>query len=408
VGLTTGFVKTLREMSATKPRAVLIGNYPPDQQQSMLRLAQLFARVLESCGCEVELIQPREVFGRLARFLPRLAKWIGYVDKYVVFPFELRRRAKQAGSGVVYHIVDHSNAVYAGGLAGRPLVCTCNDVLAIRSGLGEIPQNPTRFTGRILQRWILAGLRRVPRIVCISENTRRELTRVLGPSDSKLSAVHLPLNFDFAPLPREEAAGLIEGCSGAGKDLVSGEFLLHVGGNQWYKNRMGVCQIYKTLAGRWTAAGRKCPPMVLVGHPPGEELREFVRGNSSLDIRFVTGASNRDVAAFYSSASVLLFPSLQEGFGWPILEAMACGCPVVTTGRAPMTEVGGDAAIYISPENVEESATAVEDVLSWNPEERAARVRVGLANLRRFSERDFVEHYLEAYREAAALVRSAA
>ena len=64
-------------------------------------------------------------------------------------------------------------------------------------------------------------------------------------------------------------------------------------------------------------------------------------------VKFITGLTDEQVCAIYNLAKVLLFPSLYEGFGWPIAEAFACGCPVITTNAAPMTEVGGSAAIYI-------------------------------------------------------------
>ena len=63
----------------------------------------------------------------------------------------------------------------------------------------------------------------------------------------------------------------------------------------------------------------------------------------------LTNITNEDLRALYSKATALLFPSLREGFGWPIIEAQACGCPVFTSDRVPMTEVGGDAAIYLDP-----------------------------------------------------------
>jgi glycosyltransferase involved in cell wall biosynthesis len=96
-------------------------------------------------------------------------------------------------------------------------------------------------------------------------------------------------------------------------------------------------------------------------------------------------------------AKIFVFPSLQEGFGWPILESMACGCPVVTTGRPPMTEVGGSAAIYIKPEKVADSARVLNDILEWPAQKHSDCVEKGFKNLRRFTRENFTAHYLAAY-----------
>jgi len=103
-----------------------------------------------------------------------------------------------------------------------------------------------------------------------------------------------------------------------------------------------------------------CLPLVMIGAHPTESLTALAKNLPEwAKVYFVSGVSDEQVCASYSLARLFLFPSLEEGFGWPIAEAMACGCPVVTTNKAPMTEVGGDAAYYIdrrTPENVTEWA----------------------------------------------------
>lgn len=136
----------------------------------------------------------------------------------------------------------------------------------------------------------------------------------------------------------------------------------------------------------------------MVGKRWTSEMRQFISesglNGSALEL---TGVSDEDLRALYSTASLLLFPSLQEGFGWPIVEAQACGCPVATVNRAPMNEVAGDAAIYIDPENWPAAAVILSQALknSANMRERsianAARFRFGM-----------IESYVSLYERVVA------
>lgn len=381
-------------------RVVLISNYLPDRQESMLRLAELFRGRLSARGFDVAVARPAVFFGRLAGILPRFGKWLGYLDKYVIFPLALwwraRRRPVAGSEPVVFHICDHSNAMYSFFLAGAPNLVTCADVLAIRSALGEIKENPTGVTGRILQRWILAGLRNAKRIVCISQNSARELRQLLDADAEKISAALLPLNYPYSPMPREEADGRVAKLLPKG---VCETFVLHVGVEAWYKNRLGVAEIYRAVAERRTGRSQTTPALVFVGSPVTGRLLEFFDAHPNLPMHSLMNLENEDLRALYSRAAVMLFPSLQEGYGWPIAEGLACGCPVVTTGRAPMTEVGGDAATYIDPGDIEEASRVVDEILSESVKSRSERVAAGIEHAATLSAEVFIDRYVAAYSE---------
>jgi glycosyltransferase involved in cell wall biosynthesis len=109
----------------------------------------------------------------------------------------------------------------------------------------------------------------------------------------------------------------------------------------------------------------------------------------------ITGTSNEELEALYSNALALIFPSLEEGFGWPIAEAQACGCPVATTNRPPMTEVAGNAAIFFDPAHPKEAAEAIRQGLS----NRKSLIAAGLENVQRFEESKIIEEYRRFYSE---------
>jgi glycosyltransferase involved in cell wall biosynthesis len=102
----------------------------------------------------------------------------------------------------------------------------------------------------------------------------------------------------------------------------------------------------------------------------------------------------------YSSAAALLFPSWWEGFGWPVLEALACGCPVLSTDRPPLTEVAGKAAVYLPPcppggearqAWSQQAATATAGVLRRDPRERSRWRKLGLEQAARFSRQSWLD-----------------
>jgi glycosyltransferase involved in cell wall biosynthesis len=139
--------------------------------------------------------------------------------------------------------------------------------------------------------------------------------------------------------------------------------------------------------------------LVLGGKPWPDDLRALVQGSElAARIHEWTELANEDLRALYSSAEALLFPSLQEGFGWPIAEAQACGCPVITTGRPPMSEVGGNAAVYINPDDMGDAADRVANALA----SRESLTANGLKNAERFAGATMAAGYVGAYQQVLA------
>lgn len=371
-------------------KVLLVANYESDRQESMLRFAAALDAGLRAVGCDVIVARPPAVFGRLRRGNTGVAKWLGYLDKFVLFPPRLRLLARRVD---VVHICDHSNSMYVPHVAARPHLVTCNDMLAIRSALGEFPQNRTGWTGRVLQRWILKNLRCAARLTCISVATRGDVLRLTAQPPERVSVTYMGLNHPYAPIAEVANAAEARRC-GAAFDaevfarhgLPEQPYLIHVGGTQWYKNRAGVLAAHAAL-------GADAPRLVIVGR--GGPLPAHVDHRTDVD--------NAALAALYSGAELLLFPSIEEGFGWPIIEAQACGCRVVTTGKPPMTEVGGHAAIYVSdPCDPEAIAARMRDALAQDPVTRRGFVANGFENAARFSTARMIRQYRAIYEDLLA------
>jgi glycosyltransferase involved in cell wall biosynthesis len=372
-----------------------------------LRSQDHYARMLREAfrrrGHRVDLRRaPAIVRARVAD--GALAKWAGYVDQYLLYPSRMRRAMREDPPDTLYVFCDQALGPLIPDAVSRPHVVHCHDLLALRSALGDVPENPTGFSGRLYQRWIRAGFRRARHFISISEHTRRELHALGGMPRGLSEVVHNGLNHPFRPLaPALARASLVA----AGLPADAHGCLLHVGGGQWYKNTVGVAHLYAAYVRDALAAGDIPAPLWLVGPPADARLASALAQVPRAGVvRFFQGLSPQALEALYSHARLLLFPSLAEGFGWPILEAMACGCPVVTTGEAPMTEVGGDVATYL-PRLVhgadvaawaERGAQVLVTVLKRGPEERARVARAGIERAARFGADAAVDACLAVYR----------
>jgi len=369
-------------------KVLLIGNYAADQQQSMLGFAGALLSGLCARGIKARLLAPAQVFGRFGRPHAGVGKWLGYADKFGLFPRALRRALVWAD---VVHVCDQGNAMYIKYLKHTPHVLTCNDLMAIRAAHGEMSGWPMGRTGRLYQTLILGGINQAQHVACLSEATRQDLLRLSRVSAAKVSVIPEGLLSPYRPMPTGESAPFL-----ASLGVSQTPFLLHVGGNQPYKNRTGVLAIYAALRRQTPITQLR---LVLAGKPFSPELRQFIAKNNLSDhVIELTGLTNEQLRALYSRATALVFPSLYEGFGLPIIEAQACGCPVFTSHRAPMTEVGGSAAVYFDPTQPEQAAQIIADSLDAREEQIAA----GFENIKRFTTDRMINDYMQLYQSLTA------
>ncbi len=360
----------------------------------MPKFARMLSNGLQAKGHRVETWTPKPVFYK--RPGPRtLKKWFGYLDQFVVFPRECKARLRQIAPNTLFVFADHALGPWVPMVANKPHVLHCHDFIAQKAVLMADGGLPTKFTGKMYQRWIRKGYRQALNFISVSNSTREDLHRMLPDTPHISEVVYNGLNGAFCSGSVGEARqsmGRI--CE---RDLRSG-YLLHVGGNQHYKNRPGVVAVYDA----WRATSGNVLPLVLVGKEPDSVLRAAINGSGyAKDIAVVTGLDDVALVEAYRGAVLLVFPSMAEGFGWPIAEAMACGTPVLTTGAAPMNEVGGDAAFYgpclddPSPSGVsqwaERWAVIALRISELGSSDRRRVVDRGLQEAKRFQTGDYLD-----------------
>jgi len=256
---------------------------------------------------------------------------------------ETRRPSPQSVTGPVDVVHAPGPALPPGG--GAPVVATIHDLAPLR--FAERYPREARLT---LKRGVQFAARDAARIICPSEFTAREVGQLLDVPNQRLRVV--PHGVGLPPVDPFDAQQFVESRG------ISEPFVLWVGTQEERKNVLGVLEAFARVR-------RVRSDVCLVLHGPqgwlGESVAAGIRKRGLADAVLVSegGLTRRELAWLYTRAAVFVFPSIYEGFGLPVLEAMAAGAPVVTSDRAALPESAGDAALLVDPTNVDMIGDAV-------------------------------------------------
>jgi glycosyltransferase involved in cell wall biosynthesis len=375
------------------------------EHQSMPRYANMLQNGMQERGHKVVVWTPKARFYKLP--LIKFKKWLGYIDQYIIFPIEVKLKLRKCSKDTLFVFADQALGPWVPLVKNRNHIVHCHDFLALKSALGTIPENPTSFSGKQYQNYIRNGFSKGKYFISISKKTQQDLHEFHRGKILNSAVCYNGLNRPFQELSPLDSRSLLE------KKLniaLSDGYIMHIGGNQYYKNRKGVLEIYDS----WRSINNKKIPLILIGSEPSDELSDLrLESLFKEDIHFITNLSDEYINSAYSGAICLLFPSLDEGFGWPIVEAMASGCPVITTNRSPMNEVGGTAAFYIDKKPndpmflkqwKQESASILEKVVSLNSIQRAEVIELSLNQSQKFTAEYSLNAIEVIYKEISQIV----
>ena len=260
------------------------------------------------------------------------------------------------------------------------------------------PEWHTRKTSALQSVTAPAACRAAARVLTDSEFVRRQVIEQFGVAPERVQAVALPLDPDFRPLPAGEARAHVQRRFG-----LEGPFVLHVSTIEPRKNQARLVEAWESLR-RAGFPG----PLLLVGADGWRQAPILARIEASpfsRDVRRVRDADDRDLVALYGAATMTAFPSLSEGFGYPLLESMACGTPCVASDHPALVELAAGAAPLVPATSTEALAEAM--VALWRDE--AERARWGAAGLGRaagFGFEPWAERMFAIYREELAAASS--
>jgi glycosyltransferase involved in cell wall biosynthesis len=220
--------------------------------------------------------------------------------------------------------------------------------------------------------WIIRrGAQRAEQIIAVSESTKRDLVRLEVPAE-KITVIHEALTVTFSgdtvDVELPDAVG-------------DKPFFLFVGDNRPHKNIARIIEAYVRISNKLDEG---CPSFVFAGTGFGEVAHRYAKEEQGKNLVFVGSVDDDLLVALYKRAVALVYPSLYEGFGLPILEAMSLGVPVITSNCSSMPEVAGNAALLVDPYNVDQIADAMISLVQ-NKDVRDPLINSGKSRVRQFS-----------------------
>lgn len=324
--------------------------------------------------------------------MPGYSSWASAVKRVLPWAYSARRVVEQhcfnQGVCKIRPDVYHEPTLWPLDFDG-PTVMTVHDLTHI-----HYPQTQPKDRMNEIQRRLPSALTRARRIMVDSEFVAQEVRQQFGLSHEKVVVAPLGCSAIFQPGSEDQLAARLRAMG-----LAYRSFILAVGTLEPRKNLLLTLRAHARLP----FALRARFPLLVVGMPGwrsgqfGKALSEAV---SSGHVRLAGYLHQQDLACVTAAARFLVFPSLYEGFGLPVLEAMASGTPVIVSSRASLPEVAGVAAVYVDPQDdvglAQQMQRMIEDEAAWMQHRQA-----GLKQSREFSWSKCATITAEVYRQAA-------
>lgn len=275
----------------------------------------------------------------------------------------------------VNHILDHSYGHLTFGLDPNRTVVTIHDIAPLL-----FPGHRLGLSG-LAWRWAWQGTLRAAKLIAVSEFTRQEVIKRFSVDPARVQTIPEGVEPHFRVLDAGRLARTRH------KFALPKRFALNVGSTHPRKNIAGLLRVI---------AGLDVPLVQVGGRPSEAQLKLATELGLTDKVQFLGPVSETDLVALYNLATVFVFPSLYEGFGFPPLEAMACGTPVVSSNLSSLPEVVGDAGLLVDPHDTEAFRDAVAQVLEDDSLAEDLRAR-GLAHAKKFTWEATARQTLKVY-----------
>jgi len=365
-------------------KVLLSGFVPGEGRHSMVRTAQTLHQTLPAVMGPGDSVRLHGAGGKVSDRVQHRS-WRVKVSKRLAIPLSLRFAAFD-----VLHVVDSDYAAAIPPSRLKQSVVTCHDLMPMV--LAPRLEDVFSPVGLRFFRRSIARMEQAARVVCDSEFTRRTLLERTACQPARVSTVPLGVEPVFRPLAGNAGASFRERHA-----IGPGPLVLHVGVTEAYKNIETLLRVVARLRAEVDPSLRL---LKIGGRFTPAQLDLMDAEGLAGAVVHLFGLSEEDLIAAYNAADVLLWPSHFEGFGWPVLEAMACGLPVVCSNGGSLPEVAGDAAMVCEPMDIDGLTTACARVLS-DPAHRDGMRTRGLDWAATFSWERTARAYHAVYREIA-------
>ncbi|BAU05794.1 glycosyltransferase family 4 protein [Fischerella sp. NIES-3754] len=274
-----------------------------------------------------------------------------YYERYWRYPATVRQQVAD-----VFHIIDHSDAHIVQWLrkTNQPVVVTCHDLINFIYPENIQDQAKLPVVSMAAWKYAIKGLKQSDRIICVSNHTAKDAMQLLHTPAARLKVVHNGVESDFYPLPAEEILAFRQQ-QGLTPDTIC---LLNVGSNHPRKNVITILQVLEIL----NSQGMRIH-FWKTGADFTKEQKTFIqKHNLNSCIKYLGKPDKNILRQIYNAADILLAPSVYEGFGITILEAMACQTAVISSNVTSLPEVVGDAGILVEPLDVSAMVEAIQQI----------------------------------------------
>ncbi|MBI4066514.1 glycosyltransferase family 4 protein [Candidatus Gottesmanbacteria bacterium] len=287
----------------------------------------------------------------------------------------------------------------------KPTVVTVHDLIPL-----VFPEHfPAGIRGALKWQYQRARLTRARRVIADSEASKRDIVRIAGILRTQIDVVHLAPSPKFGKVKDEAELARVKK-----QYHLPESFVLYVGDVNWNKNILGMLEAFSNIKYRAVAKAAMARrrqisniKFVLVGKAFLEGSNEaqgiaryISNGNLDRDVIRIGGVLSEDLVAIYNLATVYIQPSFYEGFGLPVLEAMASSVPVVSSREASLAEIAGP-AIAIDPTKPEDIARGLGEGLTLSHQQRSMLIRAQTLWVQRFSWERVARETVSSYEKAA-------
>ncbi len=276
-----------------------------------------------------------------------------------------------------------------------PMIKSCRVIVTVHDLIGMLFPNQKGWPSRFYWgKWLPARIKQADFLIAVSEHTKKDVIRYLGVSEKKIKVIHSSGHEGFSAV--RDSACLQET---RGRFGIREKYFLSVGTLEPRKNLQRVIQAFARFR-REIPSGNEWQ-LVVAGSKDfarGKFFREMTDGKdlSMEDIIFTGYVKREDLNTLYSGAAAFLFPSLYEGFGFPVLEAMASGTPVLTSDRTSLPEIAGEAALAVNPEDVNAISEGMK-LFAADEKARVEFIQKGFERIKHFSWSQTAKETLAVY-----------